>query len=76
MADDASRKPAGRPAHVPGEPAEAQIQLRVQRSRKAAYVRASNKTNRTLAAWCFEHLDAASGFRPFTPAPAARTKNS
>jgi len=47
---------------VAGEPADSQIQLRVQRSRKAAYVRAANKSNRTLAAWCFEHLDKASGY--------------
>lgn len=55
---------AGRPTHLPDEPAESQLQLRVQRSRKAAYVRAANKSNRTLAAWCFEHLDKASGFVP------------
>jgi hypothetical protein len=53
---------AGRPPTVAGEPAESQIQLRVQRSRKAAYVRAANKSNRTLAAWCFEHLDKASEY--------------
>ena len=53
---------AGRPPSVAGEPADAQIQLRVQRSRKAAYVRAANKSDRTLASWCFEHLDKASGY--------------
>jgi hypothetical protein len=54
--------PTGRPLSVAGEPAEAQIHLRVQRSRKTAYVRAAVKNNRTLAAWVFEQLDAASGY--------------
>jgi hypothetical protein len=56
----------GRPPDVPGEPAESQIQLRVQRSRKSAYVRAANRTNHTLAAWCFKHLDHAADYRPRT----------
>lgn len=54
----------GRPPAIPGHPAESQIQLRVQRCRKSAYVRAANRTNRTLAAWCFEHLDKAAGYQP------------
>lgn len=58
-----AKKKAGRPREIAGEPATSQIQLRVQRSRKAAYVRAANRTNRTLAAWCFEHLDKASGYK-------------
>lgn len=57
-----NKKPVGRPREIPREPADTQIFLRVQRSRKAAYVRAANKTNRTLAAWCFEHLDKASAY--------------
>ena len=58
------KKPtAGRPPAVAGELAEAHLHLRVQRSRKTAYVRAANKNNRTLANWCFEHLDAASGYK-------------
>lgn len=57
-------QPVGRPREIAGEPAESQIQLRVQRSRKAAYVRAANRANRTLAGWCFEHLDKASGYQP------------
>lgn len=59
-----TKKTTGRPAHMPGELASSQIHLRVQRTRKGAYVRAARKTNRTLAAWCFEHLDAASGYHP------------
>jgi TPR repeat protein len=42
------------------ERASSQIQLRVSRKRKAAYVRAAKPG--PLAGWCFKHLDAASGF--------------
>lgn len=52
----------GRPPLPEGTAATSQIQLRVQTKRKAAYVRAANKKGRTLAEWCFEHLDAASGY--------------
>lgn len=52
----------GRPPLPPGEGADSQIQLRVTRKRKAAYVRAAH--GKTLAAWCFEYLDAAAGFDP------------
>jgi hypothetical protein len=45
-----------------GERADSQIQLRVTRKRKAAYVRAASKKKQTLAAWCFEALDRQSGF--------------
>jgi hypothetical protein len=44
---------------------ESEIVLRVSRTRKSAYVRAAQrreKKPRTLAAWCFEHLDKASGY--------------
>ena len=52
----------GRPPLPKGTAASSQIQLRVQTKRKAAYVRAANKKGQTLAEWCFEHLDAASGY--------------
>jgi hypothetical protein len=44
------------------ERADSQIQLRVTRQRKTAYVRAATKKKQTLAAWCFEALDRQSGF--------------
>jgi predicted HicB family RNase H-like nuclease len=47
----------GRPPLPPSERADSQIQLRVTRQRKAAYVRAANRKKQTLAAWCFENLD-------------------
>ena len=52
----------GRPPLPRGEAADSQIQLRVTRKRKAAYVRAASKKGQTLAAWCFEGLDRQSGF--------------
>ena len=52
----------GRPPLPKGQAAESQIQLRVTRKRKAAYVRAASKKKQTLAAWCFEALDRQSGF--------------
>jgi hypothetical protein len=52
----------GRPPLPKGTAATSQIQLRVQTKRKAAYVRAANKKGQTLAEWCFDHLDAASGY--------------
>lgn len=56
----------GRPPLPKGTAATSQIQLRVQTKRKAAYVRAANKKGQTLAEWCFEHLDAASGYEDTT----------
>jgi uncharacterized protein (DUF1778 family) len=53
----------GRPPLPKGTAATSQIQLRVQTKRKAAYVRAANKKGQTLAEWCFDHLDAASGYQ-------------
>jgi predicted HicB family RNase H-like nuclease len=53
----------GRPSLPEGAAATSQIQLRVQTSRKAAYVRMASKQGKTLAEWCFEHLDAASGYK-------------
>ena len=52
----------GRPP-LDSERADSQIQLRVQRTRKAAYVRAAQKEKQTLASWCFEALDKKSGYR-------------
>jgi hypothetical protein len=52
----------GRPPLPDSERADSQIQLRVTRKRKAAYVRAASKKGQTLAAWCFEGLDRQSGF--------------
>lgn len=51
----------GRPPLPDSERADSQIQLRVTRKRKAAYVRAANRKKQTLAAWAFDHLDRASG---------------
>jgi hypothetical protein len=56
----------GRPHAITGEPAEAYLHLRVQRRRKAAYVKAAQRSKATLAAWCLEHLDKGSGFTPST----------
>jgi hypothetical protein len=50
----------GRPC-LDGVKAESQIQLRVTRRRKSAYVRAARPG--TLAAFCFTHLDKASGYK-------------
>jgi hypothetical protein len=51
----------GRPPLPDGERADSQIQLRVTRKRKGAYVRAANKQKQTLAAWCFKALDKEAG---------------
>ena len=51
----------GRPPLPKGQAADSQIQLRVTRKRKGAYVRAASKKKQTLAAWCFEALDKESG---------------
>lgn len=42
--------------------ADSQIQLRVTRARKSAYVRAANRKKQTLAAWAFDALDREAGF--------------
>ena len=52
----------GRPPLPASERADSQIQLRVTRKRKGAYVRAATKKKQTLAAWCFEALDKESGY--------------
>lgn len=52
----------GRPPLPKGQAADSQIQLRVTRKRKGAYVRAASKKKQTLAAWCFEALDKESGY--------------
>lgn len=44
-----------------GQPADHQIQLRVTRARKNAYVRAARPGK--LSTWVFEKLDAASGYK-------------
>jgi hypothetical protein len=59
---DTTDKPSrGRPPLPANERADSQIQLRVTRRRKAAYVRGAHKAGLTLAAWVFTHLDRASG---------------
>jgi hypothetical protein len=60
---DPRANPLGRPPLPDSERADSQIQLRVTRRRKAAYVRAANIKKETLAAWCFTHLDKASGHK-------------
>jgi uncharacterized protein (DUF1778 family) len=52
----------GRPPLPASERADSQIQLRVTRKRKCAYVRAASKRKQTLAAWCFEALDREAGY--------------
>lgn len=52
----------GRPPLPASERADSQIQLRVTRKRKGAYVRSASKNKQTLAAWCFEALDKESGY--------------
>jgi uncharacterized protein (DUF1778 family) len=47
----------GRPPFPAGEAADSQIQLRVTRKRKGAYVRAASRSGKTLSAWCFDALD-------------------
>lgn len=51
----------GRPPLSDSERADSQIQLRVTRRRKSAYVRAANRAKQTLVGWAFAHLDRASG---------------
>ena len=52
----------GRPTLPASERADSQIQLRVTRKRKGAYVRDASKKKQTLSAWCFEALDKESGY--------------
>lgn len=52
----------GRPPLPANQRADSQIQLRVTRKRKGAYVRTATKKKQTLAAWCFEALDKESGY--------------
>lgn len=54
----------GRPPLPAGESADSQIQLRVTRARKAAYVRAANKREQTLAGWMFATCDREAGYQP------------
>ena len=53
--------PPGRPPLPDAQRAGSEIQLRVTRKRKAAYVRAARPG--PLAAWMFAVCDAASGFK-------------
>lgn len=55
--------PVGRPLLPESAKAAVQIQLRVQTKRKAAYVKAANQKQQTLAAWMFEQCDAAAGYK-------------
>lgn len=60
---DADNTPArGRPPLPDSERADSQIQLRVTRKRKTAYVRAANRKKQTLAAWAFDALDREAGY--------------
>lgn len=49
----------GQPPKPADQRADAQIQLRVTRNRKAAYVSAANDAGQTLAAWVFDQCDRA-----------------
>jgi len=59
MSEPLPPKPKGRPRLPENAGADKQIQFRVTGRRKGAYVAAARKNHQTLAAWCFEHLDAA-----------------
>lgn len=52
----------GRPSSSSAGAAVAQIQFRVTRLRKGAYVAEARKKNETLAAWAFRHLDKAANY--------------
>lgn len=62
--------PMNEPTQGPGRPtneseaADTQIQLRVTKSRKGAYVKASRKAQTTLAAWIFAACDQAANYKP------------
>jgi len=56
-------KAMGRPPLPKGHAADSQIQLRVTRTRKAAYVKAALRKKQTLAAWCFQALDREAGYQ-------------
>lgn len=53
----------GRPPLPDDDRASSVIVLRVQRTRKAAYVRAAIKKCKTLSGWAFAQLDRASGYK-------------
>jgi len=57
-------KGPGRPELPEDQRANSQIQLRVTRKRKAAYVRKASSEKRTLAEWMFQQCDAAANFTP------------
>lgn len=59
MSSDADKPRRGQPPKPADQRADAQIQLRVTRARKAAYVSAANDAGLTLAAWVFEQCDRA-----------------
>jgi hypothetical protein len=48
----------------PPQEEETEIVLRVPKSRKGAYVRASRAENTTLANWMFKQCDNAAGYKP------------
>jgi hypothetical protein len=56
----ASNNPDGRPTLPEGKGKRSHLHLRIERERKAAYVKAAQPG--TLADWCIKNLDAASGY--------------
>lgn len=53
----------GRPPMPENAGKRSHLHLRIERQRKAAYVKAAQrKKGRTLADWCLKHLDKASGY--------------
>lgn len=60
MSKTPKKNPVGRP--IAENPADAIIVLRVQRKRKAAYVRAAKPG--TLAAWIIAACDKSAGYEP------------
>jgi hypothetical protein len=64
MPDEKNTPSRGRPPLPDSERADTQIQLRVTRQRKAAYVRAANRKQQTLAAWAFSAMDKESRYTP------------
>lgn len=62
MNNDETKGP-GRPRRD-AQPADAQIQLRVTKERKGAYVKASRKAGTTLADWIFGQCDKGADYKP------------
>lgn len=56
-----SDNPRGRPHKPATERADSQLQIRLPRERKAAYVKAAQRKGMKLSAWVVEALDREAG---------------